>query len=77
MACPQCGATETVDEGSEEHQAMVFRGAELEAGAAPSAAEVREWARAHEIEVADGGPIPQAVLDQFEAAHGGGEDDET
>lgn len=38
------------------------------AGAAPNLGAVREWARSAGIEVSSRGRIPQAVLDQYEAA---------
>lgn len=37
----------------------------------PSTADVREWARANGHDVADAGPIPNAVREAFDAAHAG------
>lgn len=78
--CPHCGADDPVDQGSPEHEAMAERADDTDAaagvGVAPTPAEIREWARGEGVEVADGGPIPAAVLEQYEAAHPGGGEDE-
>lgn len=40
-----------------------------EAASAPSAAEIREWARANGYEVTDRGRVPQEMRDAYNEAH--------
>lgn len=65
-ACPQCGAPDSgnVDQGEEATAAEAAEFVEL----SPSQ-QVRLWARENGIDVADGGPIPKAVQEQYDAAH--------
>jgi hypothetical protein len=37
----------------------------------PTNAELREWARANGHDVSDSGPLPKAVREAYDAAHGG------
>lgn len=55
---------EVPDAGSEDGG-----GGSGEETAAPSTADVRAWAREHEFEVADAGPIPKHVQQAYDDAH--------
>lgn len=76
-ACPHCGGTDRVDQGSPEHTALTERADAISAGTVEATdAEVRAWAQANEIEVAAGGRVPKAVREQYDAAHKGEGDDD-
>jgi nucleoid-associated protein Lsr2 len=50
-------------------KATVQRGKRSQAKSSVDLAAVRAWAKENDIEVSERGRIPQAVIDQFQAAH--------